>query len=358
MTNLIPEQRLDKNGVLTTKHVRADPRGAAKKGSLPAPALGALGLTANAEQKWWQVGSNKWDCDEELAYLVQSHFSATQAYKCSDTEAYELLGVVHPSNVFPLLSIGIRTQEKAKAFLEGARLTRLNMDYSAMAAEAVNRGYGARKFLNFATAYSEYTDDSVFMDAAEVHFDPDLEGAEMDGGYNLRNQALEDMVINGLIRVSDIKEIGSEFIREHSAVQGDIYTHLKLLNENKTVLESASAIKQVILDAERFSMTVTSSLAMASAYGPQIPDIARGANTVQAWRLAMKLRDAGRSAEENVTILEYAIVVPEHEAAIALYEAGVSKEDAARGWQNELTVEQTIALAKKTVTSSLASGVL
>lgn len=139
MSNLIREKRLDKNGVLTTKLVRAESKSASPKKSLPAPFALSPKVNLSDHQRGYleslekershRVEPEEWrdDADAALRSLC-SGMKLPKKLKCTDAEIMDVLGVVSEENVLPLMSAGVRSAKQAKKLLKANGLDRLLTD--------------------------------------------------------------------------------------------------------------------------------------------------------------------------------------------------------------------------------------
>jgi hypothetical protein len=363
MSNLVAVQRVDKNGVTNTKHVRVDPKKAAARNKMPAPAVAKQVETpaASAVQKRWRVNTKHWVGDEELEYLCKERFTAAQTYERSDAEAYDVLSVVSPRNVLPLLAVGMRSGEQAREFLEQTGLGRLITENESMAAEAVVRGFGALDFVTFAGEY-EFSHLDTFMDVAEVAMDKRLASASQQRAeFGLK--PLTDLVRDGEVLISDIKEMGNDFVSDYCTHFDNTFGHLQLMNAGKTAYKTATELKQVVMntriDAE---LTSAQALNVAAVTGVDIPASIHRSNIRLVEPLAIALRVAGKDVEESKAIIQYRLkvgaLVDPAEQYISLYEAGISPEEATEGFRNELHATSIIAIRDGVVGRNLADGVL
>lgn len=363
MSNLVAMQRVDKNGVTNTKHVRVDPKDTATRSKMPAPAVAKQVEfpEASTVQKRWRVNTKSWVGDDELEYLCRERFTAAQTYERSDAEAYDVLSVVNARNVLPLLAVGMRSGEQARAFLEQTGLSRLITDNSAMADEAIARGFGSLNFLTFAGEY-EFTHYDTFMDTAEVGIDKQLARISQQR-EEFGVKSLIDLVRDGDVRVSDLKEMGSDFVRDYCTYFNEVFDHLQLMNDGKTAYKTATEIKKVVMNTRiDAQLTYASALNVASVVGVDIPSTVHSSTIDYVEPLAIALRTAGKDVEESKAIIDYRMKVgawiDDSEQYIALYEAGITPEEATEGLMNDLHATSIIAIRDGVIGRNLADGVL
>ena len=364
MVELTPVKRVDKNGVLTTKHVRADVQQKSPI-SVPAPAIGtpkakyAAPAKASTVQKRWRVNKDKWGaCDEELKSLYTERFKPSQTYDCSDAEAYDVMSAVSPENALPLLATGIRSASQARRFLTDEGVDHLKEDNSILADQAIARGLPAPEFIDFAGKYSGYTDLTSFFDAAECWTNTELRDADAARSKNTPSplKPLREMILDYQIAWSDIKKIGFRTVAQRSRGADRLVNHLVRLQNGTSGFKSASEIAEVIRVGSS-----SIDLDIADLYGIAGYRKIDQKNRLVANDLSDALREREHSPEERFRIYEYMMKVgrtTDYRGMIALYEAGISAKKAHEGITNNLSANQIIGLHSGEVSPSISSGYL
>lgn len=203
--NLIPEQRVDKNGRLNTKHVRASkPQAAA---NVPPPTLPATKISPQRPRL--TVGQRKTK-DQNLnigrvtrendlyRHLGMNPYVENHHIYASDEEVYAVLSVTSNGSAAALLSVGHRTAEDASRHLLTEGFGGYVEDRAEHCAEALARRIAPQRFMN-ATDFLTKPDSEHYIDAVEVHSaDKQLAGRVQDGAVNF----------------SDIKEITLKRVKE------------------------------------------------------------------------------------------------------------------------------------------------
>lgn len=365
MIELTPVKRVDKNGVLTTKHVRADVQ---KKSpvSVPAPAIGSPktkyvpAAKASTVQKRWRVNKDKWGaCDEELKFLCTERFTASQTYECSEAEAYDVMSAVAPENALPLLAVGIRSADIARQFLAETGVDRLKVDGTALTDQAIARGFPAREFIDFAGKYSAYTDREAFLDAAECWANPELRDTDTVRSNTSTPflKPLCEMILDDHIAWSDIKKIGIRTVAQRSRGADRLADHLVRLHDGTSGFKSAGEISEV-LKGNGSSV----DLDIADCYGIEGYRVIDQKLRAKAINMKEALRERDFSPVEKLRIFEYGLKLggpqPAPKSIIALYEAGITAEKAYEGLSNKLAVNQIIGLDSGEVSPSISSGYL
>lgn len=365
MSKLTPEKRVDKNGVLTTKHVRTDTDKRTPAVPVPAPSIKskktiAKQASASTDRKRWRVNIDNWgDCDQDLRFICAEYHPAEQTYECSDAEAYEVTTVINPANALPLLAIGIRTADAARRFLDESGANHLKVENS-LAELAIDRGIQATEFINFASKHPDYSNYDTFMDAAECWTHPVVKQVDSQRASQTATEfkPLISMILDGEIAWNDIKDIGVRTVAERSMGTNRFMEHLVRLKNGTSGFRSAAEISEVLSDTSSSSIN---TLDLADCYGLEGYRNLPSANNWTASRLINALRERDHSQSERFEIFQYAMRVglnPEPTDIIALYEARVSSEDSRLGLVSKLTAHQIIGLRNGEVASSVSSGYL
>jgi hypothetical protein len=370
MNNLIPEKRVDKNGVLTTKHVRAASKTKTAMKGVPAPSVAKVVPAASTVQKRWRVNVKHWDSDRELETICRDRFAPAQTYECSEAEAYSLIAAVSPENVLPLLAMGIRSEADARSFLEQVGLERLISENREMAEGAISRGIPARDFLKFASENKLSIGRKTFMDAAEVDADPKMKKVDLLRKDFTVLPSISTMVLIGWIRASDLKELGIDIVVRHGAkfeatrrTRDLIWNQLHLLKQNKLAYKSVSSMRQVILDNQDARLgNIKDALICAGLYGlDSVTDEAPG-YIFEGQRLDEVVID--RSVPERRKVYDYAVNlrksgVPRNvdpEEMIQFSDAQVPPNVVIEGLNEGLTASQIVALNQGDVAPSISKG--
>jgi hypothetical protein len=204
--HLVPEQRLDKNGRLNTKHVRAT-KTQPSSINVPPPTLPA---DKTASRKKALTAGQKTPKDRSISvsrisregdlyrHLGMNPYVEEYRVHASDEELYSVLSVASNGDASVLISAGHRSSEDAAAYLREHRFSGHVEDRSAHCAEALDRRITPQRFID-ATDYLIKQDSEHYMDAVEVHS---------------TNKQLAVRVQDGAVNFSDIKEIGLKKIKD------------------------------------------------------------------------------------------------------------------------------------------------
>lgn len=361
MSNLIPEKRVDKNGVLTTKHVRASAPATPTR-ELPAPALTKAskrkpptgtqlkqyprtfpsGLAAGADSRLLEL------LDLER-YVAPKYLSFTT----SDVEIYDVLSVTNSSNAIALLYSGITSSAEAIEYLKKHNMENV-LHSRECVAEALNRRITPEAFIRAGDVTdSDVAANPLLMDSIETSSLQALEGH------------YQSEVASGKIRLSDIKAIGAVKIKMASSwdAVGEALLKLGSGEANYTVYD----VKFVLDHYMPITRQITEALAIADYYGkgfiqelegvnahafdyfPDLkeaePDRERSAKIylyiVSVFRLGSKYGDGSMSTKEAVNDL------------IRFHDEGIEPEDVATG---TITIKQLEAIVDHGVNPSVSKG--
>lgn len=165
------------------------------------------------------------------------------------------------------------------------------------------------------------------------------------------------MILDGEIAWDDIKTIGVEKTAPLLIGPEPLLDHLVSLKNGTSRFKSAADIAEVLNNSDHPPV----DLGLAHAYGidgmKRIPPNQRG----EAFRIVRVLLSRDYTDEENFSIFEYTKNIglyPTPEDVLAMYEAGVTAEDARNGMIEKLTANQIIAVHAGNINPAVSSGYL
>lgn len=357
---LTPEQRLDKNGRLVTRHVRSTPA-ATTATVMPAPTLRAApakerkAKTVQNEHKGIEMRAS---LDRRLRDIcrAESRVYSIARFTCSDAEAYDVLSVTgNPANALCLLAAGIRTQQHARKFLAKNGLTDLAADNSEVVDECISRGLPAIPvLLSLADFHLSLRDRwPAYYDAVEAQ-----------SVRALRDKTnIPHLVLTGQVSLQDVRTVGATRIAEAESRFLAVQDQLKAIHEGVSPYD-AKTLKQLIMLSEGgYYNSFINPLHMADMYGA---DFVLGLHDYDtATEFHNKLNTISgttydRAAKAELIKLNDDVMVRRKrgmrpEDLCVLYDAGVSADEIADGLDREMTVQQIIAV-KEGVSASVSSG--
>lgn len=362
MSNLIPEKRLDKNGVLTTKHVRAGAKPSAIKSALPAPSLTqpqqasraykqpnktqlkrySRAFTASVFKRDTEL-MNKLDIDSTLGVY---------RFMASDSDLYEMMAFTSTGNALTMQQAGIKTSTDAIAYLRANGMEHL-IERNYLALEAQERRIPVEDFMRETmNASEEKLNSPLFLDSIEA------------SGIAALNSYFTWEVREGLISLADIKAVGATRIKKADSWDA-ICDSLKDIHSGKANYTTED-LKNIL---DRFSPTthhIKESLVIADYYGGEFAMNLKFPNT-STMDFHSSLIETDNSKERNASLLAYASVIysdfpgiigysrnyPDGDEITRFHDAGISVSDVV---EQKVTVHQLDAIEKHGISASVSGG--
>jgi hypothetical protein len=361
VADLIPEKRLDRNGHLVTKHVRA---GVAAGGSasLPAPVLASPAQASlpkgfHEQRKWNGNWHGKHAFREVVAATTRGYAYGEYTFECSDAEAYDVLSVSHGRNATLLLSEGIRSKNEALAFYTAHGLEEHIVDNSEWLDQAIARGIPAQPTIEIAGFYgvNGYRDYPQFLDALEAN------GVRVLREAVAYYPTVPDLIMKGEISLSDIRSIGASRFAK-AARKGPAIRFLQKIQASTSNV-GLEELKEIITTYEkRQVLHAIDPLTMAESYGAEVVLNLRYYNSAAHFLINFTSRHY--STEERGRIITYRDDLAHHSRGIftftnddvfLLYDSGATVEQAVEGVLAGQTLLQVAAMAQS-VPSSISTG--
>jgi len=267
MATLIPEVRVNKNGVPVTKHVKPEAAHGVK--NIPSPVL-----TTASEQKPMkllprQKAIHQGMLDRStyrpskalLEALPYKHEGTSNKYSISDEDAYGMFSTMRVNDALHLIHFGHRTKESALEFLNDHGVGSLVQDNSEMMNEALARRIPALKFIEMHGAHGMHGHpQGIFLDAAEAHSSGTLT-------YWNRPHPVALRVLKGDLSLADIKGVGVSRIQKSNAAHDvlDALQSMKdgsldctvddiraLIDKNNDEVNAADPLKWALRSIQRY----------------------------------------------------------------------------------------------------------
>lgn len=213
MSNLIPEKRLDKNGVLTTKHVRAAGKPVVSRRQAPAPSIGgsfrkAPKLTPKQKEQRYRNFHFQPVADADKR-LLAGRAPHDPIFTASDAEIYDVLSVTNPGNATLLLEKGVRNADEAVAYLEKLGAEDLLRDHSGLMNEMISRRVSPEDTVNGMLYLDVHMALRPGQEDHSANYPDTIEFLSMTAFERTRGRAkIKDDILAGRINVEDIKSIG------------------------------------------------------------------------------------------------------------------------------------------------------
>lgn len=372
MSNLTPEKRMNKNGVMVTKHVKAVATAPSSQ-LLPAPSMKAENTKKPFKPSPKQATVRDLACylqyteaDAELTDKLATggdHYGKARVSEfrlnASEAQFYDVHSVASMGNTAVMMRAGVRSKEEALELLDSLHLGRLVAGNSEMTQAMLDNKVSFEQYTEFRRDCDfdeEDTDPQAYADAATIHAVKGYRSLMTDTVHS----AYEE-VIDGRLSASDIKTIGLG--RFQNALSSDpIFKALAAIKSGETDYNALQLA--VFLDRASGEVGYTTALRMADAYGM---DFVSGLTSM--WKAQAIHDNMEESVEERRKAISYAdeiegLTDPNKPYSIAtndvlkLYRAEVSPELAVEQTEAGLTPEQIIAIHKEGIASSIASGFL
>jgi hypothetical protein len=364
--SLVPEVRVNKNGVPVTKHVRVDlTNPAGYKSKLPPPSVQSPKTSTKklpqslTKSRQWQINKGLVRAELSIMNAVRPLLAPYMYYKfeCSDAEAFEVMKVVDARNVIPLLAAGVRTKEAAEAFLDSKGLRGLTVDNEDFVMKVMSRGITPQAAIQMRSDLPDFSfDHPHYLDAMEAHGYKALREAEGNFGVTYR-------VLSGSISVSDIKVLGA--VRAASGgANSQIMDELSMIHSGQSNMDAETLLRVITKsnpkNIKSDPFTVNTVVRQARVYGPEtvlgVRRIEFMNSQIQAFsQLEEDNLEVGRMLvwQDKMDALKGEYMTPKTVADF--YKAGIAVEEAAQRYKEGMTLNQYLGI-KDGITPSVSGG--
>jgi hypothetical protein len=357
MSNLIPEQRVDKNGVTVTRHVRASKNATSGK-DIPKPKLAnakysGLKITPTkqqARQHFYLFDAKKHPVDSELLTALGIVPHARKGIHASEFQVYDVLSVTDRGTAIALLEAGVSSSTEAKKILTTLGKRSLLQDNSEVAAEALKRN-----ILSF-----RYIEQGTGTESEGEHFLDYLEASNIMSLSQYPD--MHNSVRNGSIRLEDVKTLTPARITmaDNWITIKKALTKLAEGTANYTVNE----VNDILDRYPTVGSTLRQAFEMADHYGAAFAvEMPPTESTVS---FSYYLLDHEFEVERSKSLLRYNQKVvsnlsgfgsgrrkPSHEDIIVFHDAGANPDHVANG---SITITQIDAITNNGIAPSVSGG--
>lgn len=356
MNNLVPEKRVDKNGVLTTKHVRASKASAVGR-TIPAPSAPRAPkqvvktkepIKRQQEVRLRHMSVARHEYDEGL--MQKLGVDRHTLFKASDAQIYSVMHVADAGNTLLLLKAGIRTAEEGMEKLDELGLGRLMEDNSILAKDMLGRRIHPETYYSCLASHGDASPN--FLDYVEylsidALFDYDDIGTEIRAGS---------------IKISDVKALGAGRIKKSDAHK-EVKEFLVAFANGTTNTTMSDA--KIIFDKYATEyMAIHDALIINSRYGSEFGTVIEPEAFVMG--TSRKLTARGVDDERIAKVIKYGALVrkafysnnssllalPSDIDLLQCHDAGVPPEEAAQG----MTPQQWDAMQNNGIAPSVSGG--
>lgn len=371
MTNLIPEKRMNKNGVLVTKHVKASQETASDK-SLPAPSMTPpAGSTKHFKpsprqrQKEYQTALlNYTEADAELTDRLAKngdHYGKTikvgYRFTASEVDFYDIHSIASLGDTLTMMTGGIKTKEEAIAFLEEKHLTRC-LKENPLAGHLLENRVSFDAYLQFHenTPFDEQKHDpKLYAEAALIFTVPRYRSAVTEDGG-----APHEWVLDGKVNAYDLMQIGSSRLTKVFTAS-PVLRALERINSGEADYD-AEQLGPFLDHVNSLGVGYTIGVNLINSYGIEFTK-----NISDLWKMKevhMTLIDQDSESRRKAIsyVDEITQLLPNNtitmDGMLALHAAGIDPKVAADRSKAGLRVNQIIAVDKEGIASSVSSGYL
>lgn len=362
MGNLIAEKRVDKNGVLTTKHVRAGAKTASAKTAMPAPKLAAKAASrtykaptaSQLKRSHRSFTASMENPDPQLLEalgLPPTNELGIYRINASANELYEMMARTSNGNALALIDAGYKSVPEAMQFLTDHGLEHLEEPFP-VALEAQERRIPIEKFVNA-------TRDASPEQLANPNFMDYMEATGIAAFSEFRS--LPDHIFHGEIRLSDMKDVG--VTRIGTSIGWDVTEGALRKIADGTAGYSSGDLKKVLeAFGDSSSSYIENALALTERYGAEFMKTIKD----PSWHLMEaegELRGNDTAPERIKSLLQYRDDFATEargfefrftdEELARFHDANVSAADAASG---RITLTQLDAIKDHGISPSVSGG--
>lgn len=365
MGSLIPEARVNVNGVSVIKHVRADAQKSPIR-AMPAPALPSTARKskkakepskARTEKSYWTEDPRKSRADSALKAVAKKRFpNGWYLGHSSDVDAYEVMSVTSPVNAMLLIACGAKTSEAAIEFLEEHGLSHLIEDHSELANAALERNIPAEALYRSCSELGVvHWSEPNFLDAVEAYSIKALRGE--DEFFN----GLPFQILHGRVNLSDVKIVGATRLAAEgsSSVASE---HLKRIKDGTSPFD-ARALKAIMMkvNPKGIKRRADEVIQMAGVYGSEV--MLEIHDYERAFDLERRLRRANHPTEDipelmlwNDRLQKIEFHPLSSEKVVMLHATGIEPARASELLNSGLEPEQIVGVMEHDVPVSVADG--
>ena len=219
MANLVPEKRMNRNGKLVTKHVRAESPQGSQRPAIPSPQLGATKpkkaaqavfkpRPAQLEEYYNSYKASAFNVDPRLD--PDPRHNSYYGFSANDVEIYTVLAATKRSgDALHMLQVGIRDAAGVKKYLKKHKAMDLYADRD-FAQEALTKNIPAFDFISQDEELKpEQRDSPHYVDIIR------FKTSSLNQGLN---SMADKSIVDGTISFDDIKTIGITKLKSHDAL--------------------------------------------------------------------------------------------------------------------------------------------
>ena len=366
---LMPQQRVDKNGKLTTRHVKVMQTATSSAAGIPSPLIThvpesfkvkpAKPLDRQLQKKQRMISRKEFKSSPELRKALGIADDAWDLAIVSATEvqAFDVFSVVSLDNAINLLESGITSSNEALAFLNEHGLNDLVIDRHDMMQKAISLRVDSFALLDLHSSFGiENYDEDVFLGAARAKGSTMLPCINNDGAGT---GTFHEGILKGEINYSDLTELTYSTVAMYNVLTQETYDGLRAIKDG-SVDFGVKFLKRIVEHSMYDKKVFNSALEMADAYGHEFVEGLQGLHDASNIRNDFK----ERGAEYCRSLIEYNEMYRDNFHAPSnnfvdiqrLHDAGIAPSDFKHLKANGITIDQIISAKREGITGAVTGG--
>lgn len=362
MSNLVPQQRITKNGHVVIRHMRPESADEKTRSAIPAPVVASTAAQAHKPTKM-QLKVRRMEFDRrtynvsfDLRHALDSDEPNEISFEASDAEMYSVMSILPVGESLAMLERGYRTVDDVQEFLREHGIEFLGDDPDDTALKAFSRGIPADTYCDIKMRYGGRTTQEILLDVAEAA-----------GMKPLEKHAFYIDVLREQSNLADIKEVGATRISK-CRTPNVIREVLRDIKSGERAL-SPNDLKRILDRTNGGTCSLTAALSIADICGTdftlELDDIAAAEKfwrydgdsfqDTESFKSALSYVDAMGAAWMAETGSERFGLV-RHSDFSEMQQAGIDPVVAGRMFGRGLTPTQIIASVKHDIPISVAEG--
>lgn len=220
MSNLIPEVRVNKNGVPVTKHVSSAGKPAVSRRDAPAPTLsGSSRKTVKLRPKQAEQRYRNFHFQPVIdgdKRLLAGRPVQDPIFTASDAEIFDVFSATDASNAVLLLEKGIRSADEARSHLRKIDAGDLIRDYSGLMDEMLARNVSPEDTADGVLRLDVHLARRPNQNDYSANYPDTIEFLSLSAFENMRGREhfMKD-ILEGRINFGDIKAIGTTRLKPY-----------------------------------------------------------------------------------------------------------------------------------------------
>ena len=381
MSKLVPVKRMNKNGVMVTKHVREDSTTKTSASNISAVAIPPVTPPEDKElakrirrlDARLPMTFNRSKFNIHASERLSPWFRDVYAFSCTGNELYAMLERLPVDDALVLTAVGLKPDHLDNFLKKQKWDPDVLVDNTALVTELRARGADARDYVELAlTEPLEHVPDSAIADAVEVkslycdHYPETTFGPR---------STYPSLLLSERIKLSDLKDIGVERCAETEYFQ-TVLIRLQngesvcTVDEIRGVLERAEQAPEPHLRKHELIRINGNRALLAIDFGVEIAD--KAVNPPVIMHAGVYAREHGCTHSEALAFCTFmnAVMTEPYASHVDQYgyvdhwfgpwkessKAGVPLDKIIEGAQDGLSAQQIIAVNNESIPRSVSGG--